>query len=139
VKSPLLLFALKCSIILYFAACSGIADYSKTVSATPQVTKGSWKVKLFIDANKDQTTGLAGYALTFDPDGKIIASKNGTVIRGNWSEDEILKRITINLETKDPDLTKLNAYWSISAVTKTGVSFQNTKNPLSSRLQITSL
>ena len=39
-------------------------------------------------------------------------------ISGNWSEDDILKRITINLETKDPMLTKLNDHWNISAVTR---------------------
>lgn len=138
-KSPLLLFALKCSVILYFAACSGIGDYSTAVSATPLVTKGAWKVNLYMNANKDQTNDFAGYAFTFNPGGKIIASKNGMEITGNWSEDDISKRITINLGNKDPLLTKLNNYWNISAITKAGVLFQNTKNPSNGRLQITSL
>ena len=138
-KSPLLLFALKCSVILYFAACSGIGDYTTAVSATPLVTKGIWKVKLLIEADKDQTNGLAGYYLTFDPAGKIKVIKNGIEINGNWSEDDILKRITISLDTNDPQLIMLNNYWNISTITKTGVTLQNTGNPSNGRLQLTSL
>jgi hypothetical protein len=139
VKSPLLLFALKCAVILYFAACSGIADYTTAVSATPLVTKGSWKVTLYTAANKDQTNDFAGYAFTFDPGGEIKALKNGKEITGNWAEDNISKRITINLRTNDPVLTKLNDYWNISAITKAGVSLQNKENSNYGRLQITSL
>ena len=138
-KSPFLIFALKCSVILYFAACTGINEYTTAVSATPNVTKGQWKVNLFEDANKNLSKDLTGYTLTFIPSGKIIAVKNGQVINGNWSEDEILKRMTIDLDTNDPNLKKLNDQWNVSVVTKTGVSLQNTKNPTTGRLQITSL
>lgn len=138
-KSPLLLFALKCSVILYFAACSGINDYTTAISATPYVTKGVWKVEQFIDADKDQTLELTGYYLTFDPAGKIKAIKNGVEVNGNWSEDDILKRITISLDTNDPELVKLNNYWNISTVTKNGVTLQNAGKPSNGRLQLTSL
>jgi hypothetical protein len=139
VKSPLIIFTLKFSIILYFAACSGIGENTKTVSATPHVTKGIWKINVFKEAGKDISNELTGYTLTFIPSGKIIAVRNGELIRGNWSEDEILKRITINLETKDPFLTKLNDRWNVSSATDNGVTLQNTKNPSNDRLQITSL
>ena len=138
-KSPILLFALKCSVILYFAACSGISDYSTDVSATPLVTKGTWKVNLVIEADKGQANELTGYSLIFDPAGKIKATKDGMEVNGNWSEDDILKRITISLDTKDPQLIMLNNYWNISAVTKTGVTLQNTTNPSNGRLELTSL
>ena len=138
-KSSLLLFALKCSVILYFAACSGIGDYTTDVSATPLVTKGTWKVNLIIDADKGQANELAGYSLTFNPGGKIKAQKGGMEVNGNWSEDDILKRITISLDTNDPQLIKLNDYWNISTITKTGVTLQNRGNPSNGRLQLTSL
>jgi hypothetical protein len=137
VKSPLLLFALKCSVILYFAACSGITDYTTAVSATPLVTKGSWKADLYVD--KDQENSLAGYFLTFDPSGKVMLSKDGKEIKGNWSEDDILKRITISLDTNDPELILLNNNWNISSITKKMVTLQNTEHPSAGRLQLTSL
>jgi hypothetical protein len=139
VKSTLVIFALKCSFILYFAACTGINEYTTAVSATPHVTKGAWKVNLFTEDTNDRTAALDGYILTFEPTGKIVASKDGHKITGNWAEDDILKRITINLETKDPALKKLNDYWSISSVTKSGLSLQNLEKSSNGRLQITSL
>lgn len=138
-KNSILLFGIKCSVILYFAACTGIDQYTTAVSATPHVIKGAWKVNLFTEAQNDKTTAFTGYELTFEPNGKIIASKNGKVVTGNWSEDEILKRITINLDTKDPALAKLNDYWNISVISKAGLSFQSTENNSTERLQITSL
>ncbi len=92
-----------------------------------------------MDADKDQSNGLTGYSLTFDPAGKIKAIKNGKETNGNWSEDDILKRITINLDTRDPMLTKLNDHWNITTVTKTGVILQNTENPDKGGFQLTSL
>ena len=138
-KKPVLIFALKCFVIIYFAACTGIDQYANTVSATPQITKGAWKVNLFTEAQNNQTANLAGYSLTFEPTGKIIATKNGEKITGNWAEDDILKRITINLHTKDAALVKLNYSWSISKISKAALSFKNTENPSNGRLQITSL
>jgi hypothetical protein len=138
-KKPILLFTIKCSIILYFAACTSINDYTTAVSATPIVTQGEWKINLFIESQNDETNVFDGYTLTFEPSGKIIAKKNGQKISGNWSEDDISRRITINLDTKNPALAKLNSNWSISNVSNAGVSFENTKNPSKGWLQITSL
>lgn len=138
-KSPILLFALKCSVILYFAACSGISDHTQEVSATPIVTKGAWRINIFTEAGGTNVTGLSGYSFTFDTDGMMNVSKDGNEISGNWSEDDILKKITISLDTNDPRLIMLNNHWNISSVSKTEVILQNTKDPSNGRLQLTSL
>ena len=138
-KKPILLFAIKCSVILYFAACTGIDKITTAISATPRVTKGAWKINLYTESKNDETARFDGCMLTFESTGKIIAYKNGQKITGNWAEDDILKRITINLHTKDPTLTKLNDYWNISNITKWRLSFENAKNPSGSQLQITCL
>lgn len=137
-KKTTLLVALKCSVILYFAACTGINKISNAISATPCVIKGAWKINLYTEAKNDKTASFDGCMLTFDQAGKITAYKNGEKITGNWAEDDILKRITINLDTKDPALSKLNSYWNISMISKWQLSFQN-DNTEESRLQITSL
>ncbi len=77
--------------------------------------------------------------LTFEPSGKIIAYKNGQKITGNWAEDDILNRISIQLDTKDPTLAKLNNNWHISHISKGQLNFNTTNNPTDSQLQITSL
>ena len=134
-----LLVALKCSVILYFAACTGIDKITTAISATPRVTKGAWKINLYTEATNDKTASFNGCMLTFNAAGKITAYKNGQKITGNWAEDDILKRITINLDTKDPALSKLNCYWNISTISKWQLSFQNNNTAEANHLQITSL
>lgn len=138
-KKSSLLFTLKCSVILYFAACTGINSYTNSVAATPHVIKGTWKVNLFTTAGTDETRQLNGYDLIFSPSGKITAQKNDEIITGNWSEDEIEKRITINLDTQDPVLEKLNNYWDISIATDKSIQLKDAENASGGRLQITSL
>jgi hypothetical protein len=138
-KKTTLLVAIKCSVILYFAACTGIDKITTAVSATPRVTKGAWKINLYTESKNDKTATFDGCMLTFEPTGKIIAYKNGKKITGNWAEDDILKRISINLDTKDPALAKLNNNWNISNISKWQLSFNTVNNPTDSQLQITSL
>jgi hypothetical protein len=138
-KQTTLLVALKCSVILYFAACTGIDKITTAVSATPRVTRGAWKINLYTEAKNDETASFDGCMLTFDASGKITAYKNGQKITGNWAEDDISKRISINLDTKDPALSKLNSYWNISTVSKWKLSFENSDHSELSQLQITSL
>ncbi len=138
VKKPLLLFTLKCSVILYFAACTGINSYTKSVAASPYVTKGTWKVNL-LEAGKDETRLLKGYDLTFSATGKITLRKDAEIITGNWSEDEIAKKITISLDTHDPVLEKLNNNWAITNANDNSIQMNNPEEITGGRLQITSL
>lgn len=138
-KSPLLLFGIKCTVILYFAACTGINEYSIAESATPHVTKGAWKINLFTESKNDQTSEFEGYTLTFESNGKIIATKKGETITGNWYEDDITKKINITLNTKDPALAKLNHYWNITGISNSELDLKNSQNPTTGRLQLTSL
>jgi hypothetical protein len=138
-KKPIFLFVLKCSVILYFAACTSINKYTTAVSATPHITNGTWKVNLFIESQNDNTTVFDGYTLQFEPNGKLTAVKGSQKITGNWAEDDISKKLSISLYTKDAALAKLSDYWTISSISNTGLSFQNAKDPSGGWLQITSL
>lgn len=138
-KKTTLFVAIKSSVILYFAACTGIDKYSAAVSATPHIINGTWKVNLFTASKSDKTTAFDGYTLTFEPTGKIIAARGGVKITGNWAEDEISNKLTINLNTGDEALNRLNDHWAISNITKAGLSFQNIKDPTGSSLQLTGL
>jgi hypothetical protein len=135
-KKPALFFAIKCSIILYFAACTSIEKITDTIAASPRVTRGVWKINTYTEAKKDNTAVFDGLMLTFQNNGKIVAYKNGEKVLGNWAEDDILKRLTISLDTKDPVLEKLNNYWKLSTVSKWNLSFENTEGR---HLEITSL
>lgn len=135
-KKPFLLFALKCAVILYFAACTSIDDYTVAKAASPVVTKGTWKVNLYADANNDKTNDFAGYTFTFSISGDVKVTRNGVDINGNWAEDHISKRVTLNLGSTDPVLVRLNNYWTILDVSNAQVDFQNNNN---TKLNISSL
>lgn len=96
-------------------------------------------MNLFTTTGADETSQLNGYHLIFSPYGKITAQKNGEIAIGNWSEDEIEKKIAISFNTQDPVLEKLNNNWDISTATNTSIQLKDTENSSAGRLQITSL
>lgn len=135
-KKPFLLFTLKCAVILYFAACTSIEDYTVTQAATPVITHGAWKVNLFVATSGDQTNEFSGYNFCFTTAGDVKVVKNGVEVDGNWAEDHFSKSINLNLVTSDPVLAKLNNYWKISAISYGQVELQNNSD---NRLHIASL
>lgn len=138
-KTPLLLFAGICLVIIILTACTGVNKITTTITAKSRVVRGAWKINLYTESKIDETYAFGGFMLTFEASGKIVAYKNGEKITGNWAEDAILNRISINLDTKDPTLKKLNDHWNISNITKWRLSFENAKDPSYSQLQITCL
>ena len=115
-KKPFLLFTLKCAVILYFAACTNIQDYSIANTVSTVVTKGMWKVNLCQDQSKEDCNEFAGYTFSFNLSGDVTASKDGVVVKGKWAEDNISNRLSLNLQSDDAVLKKLNNYWSISNI-----------------------
>ena len=138
-KKPFLLFALKSAVILYFAACTSIDHYTTGRSATPIVTKGVWKVEFFSNSNNDRTSELVGYTFTFNSSGVVKASKNGIEVSGNWFEDDIANRLTIDLGATDPSLQKMNGRWNIRDFSNATVEFGNSNNTIDEKLNITML
>ncbi len=138
-RKPLLLVALKATIILYFAACANVEDYTASRTVTPVVTKGSWRVNLYMDAANDKTNDFAGYTFSFNGNGEIKATKNGVVTTGNWYEDNITKRVSINFGSADPVLNNINDSWRINAVDNTTINLQGEGNASSEVLTITIL
>jgi len=135
-KKPFLLFSLKSAVILYFAACTSIEDYTVTQAATPVITRGAWKVELFTAGNSNPTPVFNGYQFTFTTAGDLKAVKNGSEIMGNWAEDHFSKSININMVTTDPVLEKLNTMWKISTISTGQVEL---KNSTETRLSMISL
>ncbi|MGG9964295.1 hypothetical protein [Ferruginibacter sp. SUN106] len=126
-KKPFLLFALKCSVIVYFAACTSIDQLAVSNSITDKLTtKGAWKVNCFGNATNDNTCVFEGYAFAFDASGKVVASKDGNTIEGHWLEDNISKTITISFkDSNNPFGQRLNTQWSINTVDKSSISLKS--------------
>jgi hypothetical protein len=136
-RKPFILAALKAAVILYFAACANVEDERLFNSITPLVTKGNWKVNLYMDANQDKTNDFAGYTFTFTGNGDLTATKGGTSVNGNWYEDNTTHRVLINLGSSDVLLTSLNDAWKVSEFSNTNVSLQSDGTATVERLIIT--
>jgi hypothetical protein len=138
-KKPVLLFALKCSVIIYFAACTNIQTLSVSPSVTKLVTKGAWKVNCYSNANTDNTCNFKDYTFTFDVSGSVVAVKDSVSYTGNWLEDNISKKITINFSKSNPVLNELTDYWDITAISDAGISFEKTTDRDTEKFYITAL
>ena len=125
-RKPFLLFALKCSVIIYFAAFSSIDKFAVSRSVTQQIVdKGYWKVNCFGNPASDNNSLFEDYAFSFDASGKVTATKNGTSIEGHWLEDNISRSITISFNDNTPFEQKLNTKWYINAIDNASISLKN--------------
>ena len=139
-KKPFLLFALKCSVIVYFAACTRIDKLAVSSSVSEQlINKTAWKVNCFGNATSDNTCIFVGYTFNFDASGKVTATKNGTAIEGHWLENNISNTITISFKNSNAVLNELSDYWNISTVTNAGISFEKNDTKDSEKIYITAL
>lgn len=138
-KKPVLLFALKCSVIIYFAACTNIQNFGVSNSVTKLITKGNWKVNCYSNSNTDNTCNFKDYSFTFAASGNVIAVKDGISYTGNWLEDNISKKITINFNKSNAILDELNDYWDITAISNAGISFEKISDLDTEKFYITAL
>lgn len=138
-KKPLLLFALKCSVIVYFAACTNIQNLADQKSVSHLLTKGNWQVNCFSNTTADNTCDFKGYTFSFNAAGSVSAVKDGKKFNGNWIEDNISKKITIHFITGNTVLNELNDYWNITDITNAGISFEKTTNKETEKFYITAL
>jgi hypothetical protein len=126
-------------VIIYFAACTNIQQLTVSSSVSELVTKGTWKVNCYDNANIDNTCIFEGYAFNFDATGKVVASKNGKSFEGNWIEDNISKKITLSFSNNNPALAELNNHWTIGNISDKGITFENNNEQNSEKLYISSL
>ena len=115
-----ILFAGLCSMI--FVGCTKKDGEVKSV--TEAVTSGSWRVTNFSEGSKNATSEFEGYNFSFQSNGKVLASKNGTATEGNWSESTGSQKLIIDLGTKTAanKLGQLSDDWVIVSKSSTKIS-----------------
>ncbi len=93
---------------------------------------GSWRISLFSEDGRDETSDFAGYVFNFNSDGTVVATKGNTTVNGTWSvmddssnssndddgnstdDDDFI--IFFNVP-QDSDFDDLNDDWDIISVT----------------------
>lgn len=115
--------ALACGLL--FAAC-GKDDNSKP-SIDPQApASGTWKVTLFTDDNKNETSEFSAYTFTFNSTGTMVATKAGVDKAGTWSITG--SKFNIDMGAKgdaNKPLGELTDDWRIISVTSSQIKLQD--------------
>jgi hypothetical protein len=132
-KKPSVIFILKCTAILYISAFTNIDIFTKGKAATPLITKGNCKVEVI---GQDEFTA---FTFTFNLNGTVTATKDNLQIKGLWMEDNIDKKISIQFNTYNPTIQKLNNRWLIKEVTKNQLLIQSSESSNASFVTIASL
>lgn len=118
----------KLCVILSFSAIvlAGCTKKDSDVDSVAQaVTNGTWRVTHFSERTNNETSDFAGYTFTFQNNGKVLASKNGVIKEGNWSESSSSQRLVIDLGVKNDGnkpLGELSDDWVIISKTDTKIN-----------------
>ncbi|HSR39555.1 MAG TPA: hypothetical protein VLL95_11620 [Phnomibacter sp.] len=109
-KRKYLLYAV---LLILFTACTRNSDSLVTPNSSVAAAAGQWKVIFYWD-KKDETSNFAGWAISFQADGKLTATKGGTTVNGTWSQTS--SRFNLSFGT-DPLLSDLAGNWQIISIT----------------------
>ena len=115
---PLLLL---CVFLTQSCSRSGDDTVSTTTTAQTQaVSTGTWRVTLFTDSGKDETSDFSGYSFQFNSNGSLTATKGNTTKTGTWSIGSSSNKFNIDLGAKtdsNKPLGELTDDWRIVSIT----------------------
>ncbi|SFO58305.1 Lipocalin-like domain-containing protein [Chitinophaga sp. YR627] len=110
-------------------SCSNNDDNNPTPSINPDApTTGTWRVTLFTDSGKDETSDFSGYTFTFDSNGTAVATKSGTSKNGSWSASSSSKKFNLNFGIKsdaNKPLGELTDDWEIISLSATEIKLKD--------------
>ncbi|QHS60164.1 lipocalin family protein [Chitinophaga agri] len=120
------LLAMMCACVM---SCSNNDDNNPTPTIDPQApTTGTWRVTLFTDSGKDETSDFTGYSFTFDSNGTAVATKGSTSKDGTWSIGSSSRDFNLNFGAKsdaNKPLGELTDDWEIISVTATEIKLKD--------------
>ena len=95
-------------------------------TTTSIVSQGTWKITLFNDSGKDETSDFSGYDFTFNSNGSVMAVKNTITVPGTWSNgiDDSQNKLILNFGTTIP-FDDLNEDWDILEKTQVKIRLQH--------------
>lgn len=67
-------------------SCSKSSGAGATDTIASIVTQGTWKVHLYLNEAKDETSNYSAYTFTFNSNGSMTAVNGGVTTNGTWTE-----------------------------------------------------
>jgi hypothetical protein len=103
------------SVSVFFSACTREVqdDHSLTKEI---ISKGSWSVDYYY-TGQDKTALYSNFQFTFNADGTVSGKNVLEQFAGTWSVVRDVNRndvLQISISSTDPQITELNANWSVT-------------------------
>lgn len=127
-KTTVKLIAL--AMISILASCSKSSDDNVTPNnpaGKVEQVSGNWKVSLYMDSGKDETSDYSGYQFTFATDGTLNAAAGSGTFTGSWwigakssDDDNSSNRLNIMI-TGNKAMDHLQDDWVILKLTDTEI------------------
>jgi hypothetical protein len=124
-KNATLLFAIKCSLIIYLVATTNIEQFTQQQTVSRVITKGFWKVNCNSNNLSESSSFFSDYTFTFNASGKLTANKNGIKLKGHWIEDNITNKVTLNFSSNNYDGNTKNNLWFVKSISQQEITLQN--------------
>ena len=107
-------------VLFVFGLISFLSSCSKD-GVYPTMTGKTWKVSLYLDDAKDETSKFAGYTFEFKTDGTFIANyTSSNPVNGTWKLTEANKELVITIAGNDK-LDDISEDWEIISITDTSM------------------
>ncbi|MBW8684940.1 lipocalin family protein [Chitinophaga rhizophila] len=110
-------------------SCSNDDDNNPAPAVDTDAPKtGTWRVTLFTDSGKDETSDFAGYSFSFDSDGTAAAAKGAANKSGTWSISSSSREFNLNFGAKtdaNKPLGELTDDWDIISISATEIKLKD--------------
>lgn len=119
------------AIFTSFISCSSDSTDDVPQAVTPtnvqaNATNGTWRITLYMDDNKNETTNYTGYIFTFNTNGAATAVKNAETKNGTWSSYVDDGKVKFQIAFGNlPPLDEISDDWNILELTGNKIKLED--------------
>jgi hypothetical protein len=90
-------------------------------NSNTDISSGTWRVTLFTDSGKDETSDFSGYGFTFGDNSVLTAAKSGSSKTGTWSRGSDFNIDLGDKSDSNKPLGELTDNWKIISITSSEI------------------
>lgn len=90
-------------------------------NSNTDISSGTWRVTLFTDSGKDETSDFSGYSFTFGNGGVLTAAKSGSSKTGTWNKGSDFNIDLGDKSDSNKPLGELTDNWEIISITSSEI------------------
>lgn len=117
--------AISLSLFIFFVLSCKKDDNSGSTNSTNILKQGNWRITLYNDSGKDETSYFSGYTFTFS-NGVVTAVKGSSSVSGTYATkiDDSKNKFVLNFAATSP-FDELNDDWHIVEETSSKIRLED--------------